>query len=189
MRRSVVMPHKERGLALMVALLVLVIISVLGITAMRTSMFNARVALGAQTSVMVFQGAESAINAVVIEAIGDTQDLPNHVIGRAMRQLSLGVVEIQERCVTAANPSVVGTCGADDFLDARSRVKASSQTIVKRNVRPAAGTQLSSAGSSTTSFGFYDFVTVAEAEIPAFNLSETHVQEMTRFGLRAGDEL
>ncbi|KAF0806625.1 hypothetical protein A167_03167 [Alcanivorax sp. S71-1-4] len=189
MRRSVSMPQKEHGLALMVALLVLVIISVLGITAMRTSMFNARVALGAQTSVMVFQGAESAINAVVIEAIDENSDLPNHVIGRAMRQLSQGVVDVQQRCVTAANPSVVGACGADDFLDARSRVKAGSRTIVKRNVRAAPGTQISSAGSSTTSFGFYDFITVAEAEIPAFNLSEIHVQEMTRFGLRAGDEL
>src|SRR5690606_23972012 len=121
MRRAVLMPQKERGLALMVALLVLVIISVLGITAMRTSMFNARVALGAQTSVMVFQGAESAINAVIIEAIDGVQDMPDHIIGRAMRQLSQGIVEVQQRCVTATNPGMVGECGADDFLDARSR--------------------------------------------------------------------
>lgn len=181
--------HQQRGLALMVALMVLVIISVLGITALRTSMFNARIALGAQTSVMVFQGAETAINAVVSEALNESPDLPQHVIGRAMRQLSLGDVEVQRRCVTADNPFKVGGCSNNDFLDARSYVRASSQTIVKRHVRPAPGTQLSYSGGSTTSFGFYDFIVVADAEIPAFDLAETHVQELTRFGLRAVEDL
>lgn len=181
--------HQQQGLALMVALMVLVIISVLGITALRTSMFNARIALGAQTSVMVFQGAETAINAVITEAIHENPDMPEHVIGRAMRQLALGEVEIQHRCVTAEDPFYKGTCGNNDFLDARSRVRASSQTIVKRHVRAAPGTQLSYSGGSTTSFGFYDFIVVADSEIPAFNLAETHVQELTRFGLRAVEDL
>src|SRR5690606_17517971 len=54
--------HSQRGAALLVALMILVIVSILGVTAMKTSMFSSKIATGTQVDAMAFEGAESAVN-------------------------------------------------------------------------------------------------------------------------------
>ena len=53
--------YSQRGAALIVALLILVVVSVLGVSAMKTSMFAAKVATGTQADAMVFEAAESSV--------------------------------------------------------------------------------------------------------------------------------
>ena len=51
----------QQGVALFVALMLLVVLALMGVSAMRMSMFNARIATGAQLSAMTFQAAESSL--------------------------------------------------------------------------------------------------------------------------------
>ena len=52
----------EQGVALLIALLILVVVSLMGITAMKTSMFSAKIATGTQVDAMAFEGAESSVS-------------------------------------------------------------------------------------------------------------------------------
>lgn len=168
----------QQGVALVVALMILVIISVLGISAMRTSMFSSKIALGAQVGTMTFQASESAIAAVYDEARGDVTD-PNNVLGRALLQKSLGVVEIQDRCVTKDDLYKPGICEDDDFMDSRDLVRAGSETIVKNQTQNVPGFEIGS-------WVYYEFVTAAHAEMPAYNISNTNIQEFRRIAPGGG---
>src|SRR5690606_27430790 len=53
--------NRQRGAALLVALMILLIVSVIGISAMRSSSFSAKVAMGTQLDAMAFEAAETAI--------------------------------------------------------------------------------------------------------------------------------
>ena len=47
----------QQGVALVVTLLLLVVLALMGVSAMRMSMFNARISTGAQLSAMTFHAA------------------------------------------------------------------------------------------------------------------------------------
>lgn len=183
----------QRGVALVVALMILIIISVLGITAMRTSLFNAKIATMGQGATMAFQAAESAISAVHSEALDTTNGT---IIEDAMMARQLGTGYVQFRCVTESNVRKSGDCTAgtpsdttdDFFMDSRGIVKASSRTVMKEGVRPVAGAQLSRGGGANTSFAWYDFVTVAKGEVDPLKLEQYNVQEFTRLGLYSGGQ-
>lgn len=183
----------QRGVALVVALMILIIISVLGITAMRTSLFNAKIATTGQGATMAFQAAESAIAAVHAEAL-DTSN--GTIIEDAMLARQLGSGYVQSRCVADSDVRKSGDCTAgtpgtttdDDFMDSRGIVKASSRTVMKEGVRPVAGAQLSRGGGSNTSFAWYDFVTVAKGRVEPLNIEQHNVQEFTRLGLYSGGQ-
>lgn len=174
----------QRGVALLIALMILVIISLMGISAMRTSLFNAKIAASAQGGTMAFQAAESAIAAVYEEARnGNTAD-PTNVIGAAMASYgAAGTTEIQYRCVEASDINTKAQCGSSDFMDSRDLVKASSRTLLT-GVRQdtTGGSQISTTGSSTIAYGYYDFLTVAEGSVPAFNIKNYNAQEFTKLG-------
>lgn len=174
----------QQGVALLVALMILVIISLMGIAAMRTSLFNAKIAASAQGGTMAFQAAESAISAVYDEARnGDPSD-PTNVIGAAVSAYgAAGATEIQYRCVTAAKISTKAKCASSDYLDSRGLVKAGSRTLLT-GVRQdlSGGSQISVTASSTIAYGYYDFLTVAKGSVPAFNIDNYNAQEFTKFG-------
>ncbi len=53
----------QRGMALTIALIVLVVVSILGIVALRTALFQNRVSINSQLSTLAFQAAESGLSA------------------------------------------------------------------------------------------------------------------------------
>lgn len=177
--------HSQRGAALVVALLILIIISIIGITAMRTSLFSAKVATMAQASTMSFQGAESAISAVFDEAKNQSFSSPGHVVGYAIAQLGVGKTVLIERCVTQATPYKQGACDSGDFVDARGLVKAGSRTMVKPTGRYKEGETITS-NTNSTSIQYYDFITAANAEVAAMKVSNFNVQEFTTEALSLG---
>jgi len=173
-------PARQQGAALLVALFILVVISIIGVAAMRTSIFNSKIATSAQAGTMSFQGAESALSAVFREATEVDMETPGHVIGAAIAQLGLGNIVEQNRCVVPDNLYKYGACDAVDFVDSRGLVQASSRTLVKGRTRAKLGEQVSIGG---TRFAYYDFMTVAEGNVGVMNVSNYNVQEYEIVGI------
>jgi type IV pilus assembly protein PilX len=171
---------QQRGVALIVALLILVLISILGVSALRTSIFNSKISVGAQVGTMTFQAAESAIAAVYDEAMSDITQ-PGHVLGNALTQKSSGLIQIQDRCVTRDDVRKPSLCSASDFLDSRDLLRAESSTIVRNGVSGLAGFEIGS-------WGQYEFVTVGRGEMPTFNTDNVNVQEFSRIAPMIGAE-
>lgn len=61
-------PARERGMALLIALIVLIVVSILGVAAMRVALFQSRVSVNSQTENLAFQVAESGLNAALTQA-------------------------------------------------------------------------------------------------------------------------
>lgn len=178
--QSLLGKSRQKGVALVIALLILVIISILGVSAMRTSIFNAKIAVGAQVGTMTFQAAESAIAAVYEEAMSDITE-PGHVLGNALTQKSAGLIQIQDRCVTRTDVRKASQCAADDFLDSRDLLRAESSTIVRNDVSGLAGFEIGS-------WGQYEFITVGRGEMPSYNTDNVNVQEFSRIAPMTGPE-
>lgn len=180
----------QRGVALIVALLILVMISIIGIAAMRTSIFNAKISTSAQGSTMAFQAAESALAALFIEASeynGDEADDTN-VIFLALRQLDFGTLAPIDRCVTSADLFKVGACQAADRFDERGLMQASSRLVIKPGTIPCGiggggeGSQVSTSGEGSGMVrGLdYQFVAVGHGRLEPLNLDSFTVQEFAR---------
>lgn len=182
--------NPQRGVALIVALLILVMISIIGITAMRTSIFNAKISTSAQGSTMAFQAAESALAALFLEASqynGDTADDTN-VIFLALRQLDFGALAPIDRCVTAGDLFKQGACQDADRFDERGLIQASSRLVIKPGTIPCGiggggeGSQVSTSGEGSGMVrGLdYQFVAVAHGRLEPLNLDSYTVQEFAR---------
>lgn len=172
---------QQRGVALFIALILLVIISILGVSAMRMSMFNARISTGAQVNTMTFQAGESALQAVYEEALDADLGGADNVILRAMnKRFTEGVFEVQKRCLTASDPYKSGDCAGADYMDSRDLIKASSQTVVKDTIRPVVGSSFTSGGTTVV---WYDFVSVAKGDMEDLQVESHNVQEFSRKGL------
>jgi type IV pilus assembly protein PilX len=167
--------QRERGAALVVSLLMLVIISVLGVAALRNSMFSSKVATGAQVGTMTFQAAETALAMVFEEATapGSAGD-PDNVLIKALVSLSdIGVPQVQYRCVTRNEAFSIGACDATSFMDSRNLLRAGSETFVRQDISAVPGFDISM-------WGQYELVTIAEGEMPDFRTSNINIQEYTR---------
>lgn len=66
--------RQQRGMALLIALVVLIVVSILGATAMRSALFQNRISINTQLSQMMFQGAESGLQSVLNFATGQIAD-------------------------------------------------------------------------------------------------------------------
>lgn len=118
MRHPVV--RRERGMALLIALVVLIVVSILGATAMRSALFQSKISVNAQASQMMFQGAESGIESVLQLAIdqidgGIATTAPGHVFYLAA---SLG--QAQRVCILTngaltMDSNVTFTADGDDW--------------------------------------------------------------------------
>ena len=87
---------RQQGVALMVALMILVVVSILGISAMKSSVFSAKVATGTQADAMTFEAAETALTEVYRELNAMSgEDLYGNLAGDATIQ----------RCVSGKNKS------------------------------------------------------------------------------------
>src|SRR3990167_9296840 len=60
--------HKEQGAALFIALIILLLVSMMGVSAMKGGLFHERMAFNSQAEEMTFQAAETAIGGVIQEA-------------------------------------------------------------------------------------------------------------------------
>jgi Tfp pilus assembly protein PilX len=79
---------RQRGVALLVTLVILVIVTFMGLVAMRSGMLQVAIATNSQVNSLLFQNAESGVEAVrqLIEADVEAAALPTGVIGLATNQ-------------------------------------------------------------------------------------------------------
>ncbi|MDF1822500.1 MAG: PilX N-terminal domain-containing pilus assembly protein [Alcanivoracaceae bacterium] len=176
--------RKQKGAALLVSLMILVIISLIGIAAMRTSLFNAKISTSAKASTMVFEGAETAISAVFKE--GRYVDLldPGQIFASAIS--APGV--IIDRCVTGSSLYKPGACTSVDFLDQRDLVKSGSRTaVVGRELNAGAAGEGGNRISGANRYVYFQFATAAKGEMPVLNIEQHTIQEFALRGLDVAD--
>ena len=169
---------RQQGVALMVALMILVVVSILGISAMKSSVFSAKVATGTQADAMTFEAAETALTEVYRELNAMSgEDLYGNLAGDATIQ----------RCVSGKNKSKEGVCQAADYLDSRSLLK-SEATSRLNGYEPVEGSQISTTGGGAI-FVDYKIAMLGESQMSSFNLDNHHLQEALKRGIKPGSEI
>lgn len=173
--------RQQQGVALFIALIILLVISVLGITALRSSATNARVTTGIQASHLSFQGAQSAIN----QAIEDTLDGQAGKLSPLLADMIEHIGEVRPtRCVVASG-TVEGNCEAQ-YVDSRQLVKASYRAEMT-GFAPKLGECISS--NCAIQLGDYSITVAGRGDVPAMKLSHVNVQDLSLYGPKVKSEL
>lgn len=121
--------NAQQGAALFVALIILLLVSMMGVSAMKGGLFHERMAFNAQAEEMTFQAAETAIGGVIQEARRPSSTLLSELTTSSA---------LKTHCVTGNNSLVVGGC-AGATLDQRAKLQAEAQSRFFRT-RPLMGT-------------------------------------------------
>lgn len=168
--------HRQSGAALVITLMILLVLSVIGISAMRITMSQNMIASGSLASEMAFQAAETAISQVIREGEADGQLNTRDVLPAA------GTAAIT-RCVQEAAGVVTttaGACGAATFSDSRGVSQAEvvistpdpdDPVIAARNLR--AQVQFGAVPGAVVE----SFVIESTGQVPALSIRTTNVQE------------
>lgn len=170
--------QKQQGAALLVALIILVMVSLMGISALRSSMFSGKVATSVQADAMTFEAAETALGITFrnLDAMGD-QEL--------YTSLADGVVEY---CIQHSNPESTGACSGSSFLDERGLVRAQS-TSFHAGYAMRDGFAVGQSGGSSSIFVDYRIHMLAESEMPTLNLENFHLQEAMKIGILPASDI
>lgn len=176
---------RQKGVALFIALMILVIISIMGIAAMRSSVTNARIATGIQVNTMSFQGAQTAIQAVVNEMVGTTAGQPGNILTDMITDRSKGLTVIQKRCVTPSDTAAAAACSSTQFVDSRGLVQSGSQTLLEKSMSPAPGWALSGPGS----YAYNSILVAGSGSVPSMGMNTTNLQELALLGPKPQGEL
>ncbi|MEL0168733.1 MAG: PilX N-terminal domain-containing pilus assembly protein [Pseudomonadaceae bacterium] len=176
MKGSVYYPSAQRGIALVVALLVLLMVSVLGLSAMRSSVFSSKVATGVQSDVMTFEAAETVVVGTYDAlTVLSNEQLYNAVDGQAARY-----------CMKSTG-AAQGSCGAGDFMDVRGLLQAESYSYLD-GFSPISGSQVSSSGGAGV-FVDYRINILGESEMATYGIENHHLQETLKRGIKPGAEI
>lgn len=170
-------PGGQRGVALIVALVVLLMVSFLGISSMRSSVFSTKVAIGVQSDVMTFEAAETAINATYAALSGlDDTELFNQIDGVTARY-----------CIKASSGAVQGGCASSDSMDDRGLLRAESYSYLA-GFSAIANTQVSTTGGGAI-FVDYRIDIMGDSEMDFYNISNQHLQETLKRGIKVGTDI
>jgi type IV pilus assembly protein PilX len=170
--------RKQSGAALLVALLILVVISLIGISAMKSSIFTAKVATGTQADAMVFEGAETALS----ETYKELNSLPGEDFYALLND------NFAERCVVqGAVPYKKSVCTANDRFDSRELLQVASSSSLQ-GFSPVSGSQVSTTGGGVI-FVDYKVAMLGESRMESFGLENFHLQEALKRGIKPGSEI
>lgn len=185
-------PHRrQEGMALLIALVVLVVVSILGATSMRSALFQGKVSVNQQASQLTFQGAESGIESVFEQSVfqvenGVPPQNPNHIFYRAVISGEpLRLCYSAGGAVSVDNEVVRTVSGTDLLFDMDDCPQRGDNPVVVTAVvaapppgldqsLPLEGTSL--CGNNTTCFGTTQIYSRAFASIAGRGLERSHVQ-------------
>lgn len=173
----------QRGAALIVALLILLVISVIGVSAMRSSSFSAKMAMGTQLDAMAFEGAESAIDQTLTYLLG--ADGGNGAMDELIRMMN---DETIVWCMTGNGYRSEKKCGTSDFMDSRGMIQAETRTTTT-GFTPAPGNQVSSTGGGGVIFADFELSIQGNGTLPSVDLQNRHVQNALRRGMIPANEI
>lgn len=159
--------RNQRGAALFVALIILLLVSLMGVSAMKSGIFQERMAFNSQAEETTFQAAETAIEGVIKEARNSTA---------LLGQLA-ATHEVRTHCVSLTRGTAEGACTATDTLDLRKAVQAEAQSQYDRQ-RPLLG-------SDAGQLADLQFHTIGEGSFVETSLpfSNRNRQEWRKVGL------
>ncbi len=166
----------QRGAALLIALLILVIVSLMGVTAMKTSMFSAKISTGTQVDAMAFEGAESAV--------ADAYSYLYGLEGLGLQPLFNGAIVY--RCLSGDTVKDTA-CEGDERLDSRGLVQAQSR-IRQNGAEPVDGGAVGYSGGGSTVVD-YTFEILGDSEIEEFEIDNHHLQQALKRGLLVPSDL
>ena len=100
-------------------------VTLIGMSALKSGLFHERMAFNAQAEELTFQAAETAINSVLGEA---------RTRGALLTDIYNGGGTPTDHCITNSGGLEDGQCEADQTLDARSSIQAAASSVfeVKR---------------------------------------------------------
>ena len=170
--------HRQEGAALVIALLILVVVSLLGVSAMKTSVFSAKVATGTQADAMTFEAAETSLSVAYQEL--------NGMSGEAL-YANLAGQKMLTMCVTEKDTSKEGPCKKGDVLDSRGLIAAESSSRLN-GYEPVPGAELGTTAGSVI-YVDYKVAMLGESTMASFNLDNHHFQAALKRGLKPGSEI
>ncbi len=189
MRRG---PSRERGMALLIALIVLIVVSILGVAAMRVALFQSRVSVNSQTENLAFQAAESGLNAALTQARNQINAAvpilpsnPAHLFNMAVN------VRPQRVCLNADgvtinvfSDGITNAKGAPDFDVACPPVPDSNATVttVVGPAPPDSGAGQVQAFDLKYGASLILIQARAYAEVPDTNVTSVHAQDWGMLG-------
>lgn len=163
--------RKQQGAALFIALIILLLVSMMGVSAMKGGIFHERMAFNSQAEEMTFQAAETAIGGVIQEARKSSELLGELAAGYSSKT----------HCVTLSGGIAEGACGDSSALDARASIQAEAESQFDRR-RPLMN-------SDAGALADYQFHTIGKgsfisADMPFPNRNR---QEWRKIGLGGGN--
>ena len=176
--------NQQRGMALMAALMVLLVISIIGVTAMRSSAFSAKVATGVQLDAIAFEAAESAI-AETLFSISEFNDSQSGEEYDQIIDLFNGGTLIW--CVTKAGRTT-DACTDESRFDSRGVVRAEARAA-STGYSATSGNQISSAGGGGVLIADFELTIQGNSTLVGYGLSNRHVQQALRRGMVPGSEI
>lgn len=165
----------QRGAVLLVSLIILLMVSVLGISAMRASIFANKVATGVQADAMTFEAAETAIAVAYGSMLADNA-----------LQTVFSPGYNTTICITDSGAST-GNCGAGAFFDERDLLTAEAFSYFG-GYKAVSGTQISTSGGSNL-FVDYKINILGQSTMPSYNIENHHQQEALKRGIKPGSEI
>ncbi|SDS65490.1 Tfp pilus assembly protein PilX [Halopseudomonas litoralis] len=167
--------HPERGAVLLVSLLILLMVSVLGISAMRSSIFANKVATGIQADAMTFEAAETAI------AVAYGSMLQNNSL-----QTVFAPGHTTTTCI-ASGGSSDGSCGSNTTFDNRGLLTAEAFSYFA-GYKALPGGQISTTAGGNL-FVDYKINILGQSTMPSYNIENHHQQEALKRGIKPGSEI
>ncbi len=168
---------KQAGAALIVALVILVMVSLLGVSAMRSSIFSSKVVTGVQADALSFEAAETAI-AIAFRGLSSLNDI------ELTAALDSGGVEA---CVSGTGSMTAGECDSTAFMDSRGLLRAQAYSYLS-GYQPIAGSQVSVTGSGGV-FVDYRVDILGQSDFPTLKLDNNHLQETLKRGIKPGSDI
>lgn len=170
--------HQQRGAALLVALIVLLMVSLMGISALRSSMFSGKVATSVQADAMTFEAAETALGITF-----------RNLNAMSNEELYTGLADgVVEYCIQHSNPEATGACSGSNFMDARGLLRAQSTSFLA-GYAMRDGFAVSQTGGASSIFVDYRINMLAESEMPTLNLENYHLQEALKIGILPASDI
>lgn len=175
---------RQAGVALFMALIILLVVSIIGIAAMRTSTISGRIALGTQLDAMVFEAAESAIAETMLHvtAANVGEDIAFDDIAGLFNGDTL------VWCFTKAGQRLSGSCEETALMDSRGALRAEAR-VRSVGFSPVSGNQVSVSGGLTTIIGDFELAIQGIGVMPDYGLVNRHVQNALRRGMIPAQEI
>lgn len=177
MNSQLISKQNQQGAALFVSLIILVLVSLMGISALRSSVFSGRVATGVQADAMTFEAAETALGVTFRSLDAMTNQ-------ELYTSLADGVVEY---CVRKDNPVAAGACAGTTFMDERQLLRAQSTSFLG-GYAMRDGFAVGQTGAGNI-FVDYQINMLAESAMPTLNLENYHLQEALKFGILPASDI